>query len=254
MEGAEIKVCYYDCLSDSDPALEGKTPVRTWIMTTDALGEVKLDEAHKLSGDNFYYDNSVPAVAVIPEGTLTIQEISPPAGYLINPSVFIRKFSHTADREVLLSNIPVIEEDVHKVKIILTKKIYAEDINFSNGNPMFIFKVEGKDVRGQTRTCFKILDFTQEYVNSHRDDKGQVSMEVVFDSLIAGEYRAGEMSVSRYRLENITDTENGVREDDEVLFDLKNTDHTEGRAVFINRNYEQRNYSDTQKVINRLEQ
>ena len=119
---------------------------------------------------------------------------------------------------------------------------------------MFIFKVEGKDVRGQTRTCFKILDFTQEYVNSHRDDKGQVSMEVVFDSLIAGEYRAGEMSVSRYRLENITDIENGVREDDEVLFDLKNTDHTEGRAVFINRNYEQRNYSDTQKVINRLEQ
>ncbi len=254
MEGAEIKVCYYDCLSDSDPALEGKTPVRTWIMTTDALGEVKLDEAHKLSGDNFYYDNSVPAIAVIPEGTLTIQEISPPAGYLINPSVFIRKFSHTEDREVLLSNIPVIEEDVHKVKIILTKKIYAEDINFSNGNPMFIFKVEGKDVRGQTRTCFKILDFTQEYVNSHRDDKGQVSMEVVFDSLIAGEYRAGEMSVSRYRLENITDIENGVREDDEVLFDLKNTDHTEGRAVFINRNYEQRNYSDTQKVINRLEQ
>ena len=114
--------------------------------------------------------------------------------------------------------------------------------------------VYDKGIFKSGRPLFKILDFTQEYVNIHRDDKGQVSMEVVFDSLIAGEYRAGEMSVSRYRLENITDIENGVREDDEVLFDLKNTDHTEGRAVFINRNYEQRNYSDTQKVINRLEQ
>lgn len=140
----------------------------------------------------------------------------------------------------------------YTVKITLTKTLRVEDINFNHGNPMFTFKVEGTERSGQKRTCYAIAEFTEEYVCSHTDAQGNVSMTVEFADLKPGIYEALELITSRYELQNISNIVNGEQRENRVCFTLNSSKKKEGSACFFNVNYEQRNYSDTQCVINHL--
>ncbi|MEE1242436.1 SpaA isopeptide-forming pilin-related protein [Frisingicoccus sp.] len=249
MAGAEFEVKYYDVKSDKDPALSGNKPLRTWILKTDAKGVIRLEQSYKVSGDEFYMNDSA---VTLPEGTITIQEIKAPVGYLINDTMFIKKVTVGESDSVPVYSVPIVEEMPHYVSITLTKTIHAEDINFDNGNPMFTFKVDGTDVRGEHRTCYQILNFTEEYVKTNTDADGNVHMAVTFDKLIAGQYKAMELDTSRYSLEKIYDVKNGTIHQSSVIFSLTALEKREGRATFVNDNYEQQDFSDTQMVINSL--
>lgn len=150
------------------------------------------------------------------------------------------------------TSIQVDWPEAYTVKITLTKTIRAEDINFDNGNPMFTFKIDGSERSGQKRTCYAIVDFTEEYVKNHTDTQGNVSLSVVFENLKPGIYEASELITSRYEQKNISDITNGVKNADKVCFTLNSSKKKEGSACFTNENYEHRNYSDTQKMINHL--
>ena len=75
--GAQFKICFYDTY----PAQDGK-PLRTWIYQTNEKGEISFaDESGYISGDELYCDSfGLPA---LPLGTLEVEEILPPEGYLI---------------------------------------------------------------------------------------------------------------------------------------------------------------------------
>ena len=77
-------------------------------------------------------------------------------------------------------------------------------------------------------------------------------MAVTFDKLIAGQYKAMELDTSRYSLEKIYDVKNGTIHQSSVIFSLTALEKREGRATFVNDNYEQQDFSDTQMVINSL--
>lgn len=113
---AQFTVKYYKGLYDSDPAKQGISPARTWVLKTDKDGFTLLDKSYLVSGDDFYYNgNSDPT---LPVGTITIQETLAPEGYYINDEVFVRKITSEGSTEsVNTYNEPKVPEQVIKFRI-----------------------------------------------------------------------------------------------------------------------------------------
>ena len=98
---------YADGVNPSDL---GVSPTRSWVMKTGSNGVALFNDAHKVSGDAFWYTSfGAPA---LPLGTLTIQETKAPTGYKLNPEVFVRRITPNGTAEgVNTYNEPVIKED-----------------------------------------------------------------------------------------------------------------------------------------------
>lgn len=116
LEGAEFTVKYYKGLYDEDPATQGQTPARSWVLKTDEDGYCRLSDKFKVSGDDFYYNGK--SYPTLPVGTLTIQETKAPTGYFINDKVFVQKITSSGDAErVETYNQPEVLEKVIKFNI-----------------------------------------------------------------------------------------------------------------------------------------
>ena len=180
------------------------------------------------------------------EGDYYIKEISASKGYLLDSETYLVTVSSGKETLLEVKEVPMVG------KIILTKTIHHEDINFDNGNPMFIFKLIGTCSDGKEHILYQIVDFTKDYVLANTDEHGDVHLTITFDDLPAGTYVAYELTTSRYTLEKITNIVNGVLNESKVEFTLDTVKSMEGEAEFINDNYEQQNYSDSAKVINEI--
>ena len=120
LANAEFTVKYYKGIYDTDPALQGINPERTWIMKTNEKGELPFDEKSKISGDELYYmTNGDPA---LPLGTVTIQETKAPAGFLLNQEIFIRQITSDGTAETVATyDQPTVPETSQKGIIRLQK-------------------------------------------------------------------------------------------------------------------------------------
>ena len=120
LANAEFTVKYYKGIYDTDPALQGINPERTWIMKTNEKGELPFDEKAKISGDELYYmTNGNPA---LPLGTVTIQETKAPAGFLLNQEIFIRQITSDGTAETVATyDQPTVPETSQKGIIRLQK-------------------------------------------------------------------------------------------------------------------------------------
>ena len=89
LEGAEFTWKYYASFNNKDnhPAEATRTWVTKTIAETDSDGTAhyitKLADAYKVSGDSFYMQDGK---AVLPLGTLTVEETKAPNGYLLEGS------------------------------------------------------------------------------------------------------------------------------------------------------------------------
>ena len=120
LTGAEFTVKYYDGLYDVDPAIQGKTAVRTWNIQTDADGYAELSDRYKISGDDFYYGTN--GDVVIPVGTIVIQENKSPVGYLINNEVYVRQIVSSGTSEFVYTyNQPIIPEQTIRGGVKIAK-------------------------------------------------------------------------------------------------------------------------------------
>ncbi|WP_373153043.1 MSCRAMM family protein [Blautia massiliensis (ex Durand et al. 2017)] len=87
LAGAEFTWKYYAGFYNKDnlPAEATRTWITKTIAETDSDGTThyitKLGDAYKVSGDNFYMQNGK---AVLPLGTLTVEETKAPSGYLLD--------------------------------------------------------------------------------------------------------------------------------------------------------------------------
>ena len=132
----------------------------------------------------------------------------------------------------------------------LTKRIKASDIVFDHGYPTFLFKLEGTDVFGRDRVCYRAVTFTPEYVSANTAGDGYVSCTAVFSDLVPGTYTATEEATNRYVLAGVTEVSGGRAEGSSAVFDL--TGVQQGTAVFTNDKYEQGGFSDSSFVENIL--
>lgn len=120
LAGAQFSIDYYTELFDStEDALASGDPVRSWIVQTDENGHVRLEDRVKISGDDLYYQNGR---AVLPMGTVLIQETKAPEGYLLNPKKYLIPITASEATAVAdCFNTPSIPNQVKRGDIALVK-------------------------------------------------------------------------------------------------------------------------------------
>ena len=112
LEGAEFTIEYFDTVDyDSYDALKkaGVKPTRTWVVRTDENGRAFLDNDSLVSGDELYYQDSVP---ILPRGSLAVYESKAPTGYKLNSKVDFQKIQDNYLEGVTTFNMPEIPETV----------------------------------------------------------------------------------------------------------------------------------------------
>ena len=198
-------------------------------LTTDADGKVQVDG---LEWGSYYF-----------------KETKAPQGYGLSDEVV--RFSVNAMTANAIQELSM-KDPVDSRVITVTKRIKAEDINFSNGNPSFVFCMTGTDIDGEKHEYNRIVTFTEDYVANNTGEDGYVSQTVTFSGFKAGNYEVHEEETSRYEFESITNVENGTINGQAVDFDMvKNED---GCCTYTNRNYEAQYFSHTSGVSNVLKE
>lgn len=129
--GAEYTFKFYTEQSNTDPALAGKTPVRTWVIETDINGFANLSEQYKVSGDNFYYGPT--GTPYLPLGTLTIQETQAPEGYVLDSTVYVRQITSQGAGDIVNTyNAPTVTEETIRGDLAFTKVDAGTDEPIAN--------------------------------------------------------------------------------------------------------------------------
>lgn len=92
LEGCIFAIKYYDVQMGTDPAESGKSAIRTWYIKTDENGYAKLNSGYLQTGSSQMYYNDFGA-PTIPVGTITIQEIQAPEGYVLDDTIHTFKIT-----------------------------------------------------------------------------------------------------------------------------------------------------------------
>lgn len=92
LEGCIFAIRYYDIQMDTDPAKAGKSAARTWYIKTDKEGKADYNIQYLQAGSSQLYYNSF-GTPTIPIGTITIQEIQAPEGYVLDNTIHTFKIT-----------------------------------------------------------------------------------------------------------------------------------------------------------------
>lgn len=97
LEGCIFAIKYYDIQMDTDPAQSGKSAVRAWYIKTDERGyaDLRNNQYIQSNSDPLYYnENGKPT---IPLGTITVQEIQAPEGYVLDDTIHTFRITDNPD-------------------------------------------------------------------------------------------------------------------------------------------------------------
>ena len=216
LENAEFTVKFYGVLSDTDPAKQGETALRTWIVKTDSRGFTRLGDKYKVSGDEFY---KLGGVVTLPLGTVTIQETKAPTGYLLNDEIFVRKITSdgTAER-VNTYNEPEVPESVIRGGV----RIEKWDNELASKNPQGAATLEGTKIQIVSENDSAVM------VNGKSYSKGEIVKTLTTDKtgvastaaneLPYGDYIAREQAApTGYNLSGVTEHKFSIRENGKLV-------------------------------------
>ena len=184
-------------------------------------------------------------------GNYTVTEVKAPLGYALNKTAKDVKVSYLAQGEQTDGvEISVINKRLYST-ISVTKEIDAADIVWAHGNPIFTFKVEGKDVLGNKHIYYDTVEFTNENIGSGTRAAMTVSFQV-----LSGTYTISEERTARYQLDSIYNVVNGSVSGETAVMHVQGsqTDTTgpSGEATFYNRKTTDEGQSHTTFVRNSI--
>lgn len=149
LENAQFTIKYYKGFFDTDPASQGATPERYWVIKTNVNGRAYLDPSYIVEGDELFYSSY--GDPTLPLGTITIQETKSPEGYKLNDEVFVRKITSEGNAEGIETyNMPNVPEQVIKGKIRIAKKDKDTGKVIQVAGTVFDIYYDGKVVSSMT--------------------------------------------------------------------------------------------------------
>ena len=167
LEGAEFTWNYYDgyYTEDNLPA----EPTRTWTTKTvaekDSDGTVhyvtKLDAAYKVSGDDFYMQDGK---AVLPLGTLSVEETKSPTGYLLESAYMQAAGSEEQIRGLYVTQI---REDGELAVLTGSNAFSVSDEVIRGGVKIQKRDLETKDTKAQGGATLKDAAFDIQSLNEN---------------------------------------------------------------------------------------
>lgn len=160
LEGATFEWKYYDGYYTKDNLPSEAT--RTWttktIAETASDGTVRyitrLDEAYKVSGDSFYTQNNI---SVLPLGTITVEEIKAPNGYLLDGAYMQTNDSSEQIKGVYLAQVT---EDGNLAVLSGSNQYSVSDKVIRGGVTIQKRDLETKDTKAQGSATLKDTEFT----------------------------------------------------------------------------------------------
>lgn len=191
LANAEFTIKFYTELSDTDPATSGKKPVRTWVMKTNASGEMHFTKDYFVSGDEFYYASDKKTVC-LPIGTVTIQETKAPKNYFLNETVFVQKITGSGSQEsVSIYNASNVEEQVYRGGVKVQKRDLETQDTVSQGNAT---------LAGAT---FSITTLNEQpvWVNGKLYQKDEMCLTIITDENGLASTEEKALPVGHYRIE-----------------------------------------------------
>lgn len=135
-------------------------------------------------------------------GKFKIVEEQPPKGYTGNWS---KEVTLSANSEAQLHQTFEVENEPKRLpegEIKINKRIKESDITWAHGNPTFLFKADGKDIRGKAHTYETYVAF--EKGNYSVDPDGYARLSVTIKNVPIGTYKITEKQVLRYYLAEAT--------------------------------------------------
>lgn len=160
----------------------------------------------------------------------------------------------TYDRETNETETTIIFP--YNTDITITKRIMLNELYWPHGVPSFIIRLNGTEKEsGEEVEYNKVITFTPDYVEAHKNSAGYVERSVVFHGIGEGTYRCDEYPTTRYRLDRITDIQGGSAEQGgatglRALF--KVNDDSPRKATFVNLRKRWDQYSDSRCVVNEI--
>lgn len=139
----------------------------------------------------------------IKPGTYWLVETKTPAGYALSDPVQVTVTASRANTGIMY--------DLPYAELTVVKRLRADHINFSNGNPTFIFTVKGNDLLGDYHEYSEYVEFTKDYVQKNTGSDGFVSISYTWKSIPVGtSYNVMENDTNRYFLADVTSQDTNV--------------------------------------------
>lgn len=186
-EGAEFTVNYYTGYYDSVPEGPGAVPERTWTLRTNARGELWFTEECRVSGDEFYQNDA--GENVLPLGTVTVQEVKAPEGYLLNDTVYVEKVQAQGSGETdTIYHLPEVPEQVIRGDLQIVKFGEDEDEEEDQKTSLegIVFTVTSKTTGEQ----IQIVTDENGYASTEGVEEGKGGL--IFDTYLVSEENAPE--------------------------------------------------------------
>lgn len=165
LSGAQFTVKYYDGYYTKDN-LPSKSD-RTWVLETKAVTEqgkvsykTYLDEKYKVSGGSFYTQDRR---AVLPLGTVTIEETKPPKGYILEGGYIQAAGS---DKKVSGKYIAQIRKKGKTVQLVGGNVFTASDYSTS----LRINKIDARTGKGLAGAKLRVTDKNGRMIDEWRSD------------------------------------------------------------------------------------
>lgn len=136
--------------------------------------------------------------------------------------------------------INTLEETEKELTIV--KTIAKDEIWWEHGNPTFIFEIAGSGF-----TKYISMEFTQEFVDEHTDENGNISLETTL-TLPEGDYTVTEVPVMRWQLKNVSSESAKSILDNGAIIDLSN----DATVEFVNKYSSYAGYSHNDIVVNNV--